>query len=133
MTIQELLTRALVYAPTTDEEALRIDMVDIDEQKVYCTGEESGEEYCVGIDEFDIDNAIFYELSPIETKMYRLIIDGISIYVTNKQITDGIGDNATLNEACQMARSEMLHKEALGLMSTFGIYQIQIDQIIDRR
>lgn len=64
---------------------------------------------------------------------YRLIIDGISFYTTDKQITDGIGDNVKLNDACQMARSEMLHNEALGLMSTFGIYQIQIDQIIDRR
>lgn len=69
MTIQELLARAVIYAPTTDHEAVRIDMVDNDEQEAYCIGEESGEQYCIAFDEFDIDNAIFYELVAIDAKV----------------------------------------------------------------
>lgn len=64
-TIQEILASALVYAPMDSREAVRIDFVDYEANQAYCTGEETGEQYCINFDEFDLVDSIFYELKPM--------------------------------------------------------------------
>ena len=58
------LNRTAVIVPHADEESMRVDHV-LDNE-VYCTGEESGEQYAIGLDEFDPNDYMFYELKLIE-------------------------------------------------------------------
>lgn len=69
MTNEKLITflsDISVIVPIADEEAMRVDLVDSDENSVYCTGEESGEQYYIDIDELNVEEYMFYKLQLVE-------------------------------------------------------------------
>lgn len=55
-----------VMVPHADEEAMQIDVVDPNENAVYCTGEETGEQYYISLDELNVDDYMFYKLQLVE-------------------------------------------------------------------
>jgi hypothetical protein len=68
MNIEEkiaFLREAAVICPT-DDESMRINFVE-DDGKVYCEGEETGENYCLELSELDFKNWIFYRFTKMET------------------------------------------------------------------
>lgn len=64
----EFLQRIAIYCPNDNTEAMQIDYVDIDENALYGTGEESGEQYHVNIDEINFAESLFYKLVLVEYK-----------------------------------------------------------------
>ncbi len=60
-----ILGEASVYCSLENED-MRIDYHDNDTQTFVCTGEETGEEYCIKYDEVDLDNDRFYKLTLME-------------------------------------------------------------------
>lgn len=60
---ERFLSEAAIICPL-DEEAMRINYVD--DGNVYATGEESGEEYTIDVDDVDFENSIFYKLQEME-------------------------------------------------------------------
>jgi hypothetical protein len=62
----EFLSGIAIIVPHADEEAMQVDVVDPEERAIYCTGEESGEQYYIGFDEFNPDDFMFYKLQLVE-------------------------------------------------------------------
>jgi hypothetical protein len=58
------LREAAVICPT-DDESMRIDLVD-DDGNVHCEGEETGESYSLDLSEIDFKNWIFYKFEKME-------------------------------------------------------------------
>ena len=59
-----LLNNTAVMVPHADEESMRIDHV-LDNE-LFCTGEESGEQYAIGLDDIDVNDYMFYKLQLID-------------------------------------------------------------------
>lgn len=59
------LREAAVICPT-DDESMRINLVDDDEKRVYCEGEETGESYCMELSDIDFKNWVFYKFEKME-------------------------------------------------------------------
>ena len=62
----EFLIGIAIMVPHADEEAMQIDMVDVEENAVYCTGEESGEQYYIDLNDFNVNDYMFYKLQFVE-------------------------------------------------------------------
>lgn len=60
---ERFLSEAAIICPV-DEESMRINYVD--EKGVHVTGEESGEDYLIDVDDVDFENSIFYKLQEME-------------------------------------------------------------------
>lgn len=55
----------------TPDEALRVDYVDLQDNVVRCTGEESGDNYTLAFADIDLDNWSFYELKAINVASFE--------------------------------------------------------------
>lgn len=64
-----LLQKADVIVPPDGTESMRIVFVDVEEEYVIVTGEESGDEYTMQFNEVDL-NSMFYELKLIPLEDY---------------------------------------------------------------
>jgi hypothetical protein len=65
MNIQKLesfLQTVAVVVPMENEEAMRVDFIDDEEHSMYVTGEESGEQYYIDLNDFEPSEYMFYEL-----------------------------------------------------------------------
>lgn len=62
----EFLSSIAVMVPSNGDEAMQVDVVDPEERAIYCTGEESGEQYYIGFDDFNPDDYMFYKLQLVE-------------------------------------------------------------------
>ena len=63
-----LLNQTAVIVPHADDESMRVEHV-LDNE-VYCTGEDTGEQYAIGLDEFDPNEYMFYELKLIDLSQF---------------------------------------------------------------
>jgi len=64
--LKALLNSCNVMVPHADEESMRIDFVADDENAVYCTGEESGEQYFIDLNDIDVNDYRFYRLQLVD-------------------------------------------------------------------
>ncbi len=62
--VEKLATEAYVYIPE-DREAITIRATVVEEEMIYGTGEETGDEYAISFEEVDIKNDMFYKLTLI--------------------------------------------------------------------
>lgn len=62
----EFLSSIAAMVPNNGDEAMQVDVVDPEERAIYCTGEESGEQYYIGFDDFNPDDYMFYKLQLVE-------------------------------------------------------------------
>ena len=66
-----------VMAPVGDDEAMRIDHIDESDNSavVYMTGEDTGEQYCMDIEEILMDDYVFYQLTVVTPKSISGVTD----------------------------------------------------------
>ena len=67
-----------------------------------------------------------------ETQKFRVIVEGVSLYSTAKDIRKGIGDSRIVNNAtqeCLMALEKMRVDGARGLAGRWKGLNVQIDAI----
>ena len=60
--LEIFLSGIAIIVPHADEEAMQVDLVDTEEHAVYATGEESGEQYLIDLNDFNPDDYMFYKL-----------------------------------------------------------------------
>lgn len=67
--LKALLSDTTIIVPhNEDDEAMRVNFIVDDE--IYLTGEDTGEEYAIGLEEFDVEDYKFYRLSIIDIDDY---------------------------------------------------------------
>lgn len=59
--------------------------------------------------------------------MIRVIVDGVSFYTTKKRIVEGVGDNATVNQAVRAVYG-LLRKNDTGAGSRVAVYNHKMQQ-----
>lgn len=60
------LNDVTVIVPHSDDEAMQVDLVDPEEFGMYATGEESGEQYYIDLNDFNVNEYLFYRLQLVE-------------------------------------------------------------------
>ena len=69
-----------------------------------------------------------------QSQKFRVIVKGVSVYVTAKQIILGIGDQTVTNSAVALSlksleRMNAIEKGAVGLCGTWDGLSVQIDEL----
>lgn len=69
-----------------------------------------------------------------QSQKFRVIVKGVSVYVTAKQITQGIGDQVATNSAVTFALKSLedmnaTEKSAVGLCGNWNGISVQINEL----
>ena len=72
MSVTKMLQKATIFGNITDgSEHMRIDYVNVDANEVYTTGEDSGEQYRIDINDINVTDYVFYQLTPMNPSDFQ--------------------------------------------------------------